>query len=34
VFLSEFMTLEFAATHRERHAKHVGEDGMNDLQPM
>jgi len=34
VFLSEFMTLEFAATHRERHPKHIGEDGMNDLQPM
>ena len=28
------MTLEFAATHRERHPKHMGEDMMNDLGPM
>lgn len=34
VFLSEFMTLEFAAAHRERHPKHMGEDMMNDLSPM
>lgn len=34
VYLSEFMTLEFAATHRERHPKHMGEDMMNDLGPM
>uniref|UniRef100_I2CP09 Thioredoxin reductase n=2 Tax=Nannochloropsis gaditana TaxID=72520 RepID=I2CP09_NANGC len=34
VFLSEFMTLEFAATHRQRAPKRMGEDGMNELQPM
>jgi hypothetical protein len=34
VYLSEYMTLEYAAAHRAKHPSAVGEDGVTDLSPM